>query len=179
MRFTINLATKTIVDQRRADRACTFAVVALAILLAGNMLLFSWNFGEMRRLDAETTAVKKRLIHPLPKIPEKDHAGILANISFYNDVIKRKTFGWLAFLEQLESATPEGISVTLLSPDRGKGVTSIQGWARDFKALEEYLEMLEDSGTFSDVLLLSHKEVALWEQAKGVKFSISCRVRMQ
>jgi hypothetical protein len=47
------------------------------------------------------------------------------------------------------------------------------------KAAEGYLEMLEDSGSFSDVLLLYHKKVVLREQAKGVRFSISCRVRMQ
>jgi type IV pilus assembly protein PilN len=179
MRFTINLATKTILDQRRVDRACTIAVVVLTVLLAGNILLFSWNMGEMRRLDAETSTMKKRLTRPLPNIPEKDQAGILANISFYNDIIKRKTYGWLAFLGKLEAATPDGISVTRLSPNREKGSMSIEGWARNFKAIEDYLAMLEDSDTFYDVLLLSHKKDALWEQAKGVKFSISCRVKEQ
>ncbi|MDD2336689.1 MAG: PilN domain-containing protein [Geobacteraceae bacterium] len=179
MRFTINLATKTILNYRRVDRACTIAVVALGILLAGNIGLYSWNLGEMRRLDAETTEVKHRLARPLPPIPEKDQAGILANITFYNDIIKRKTYGWLAFLEKLEAATPDGISVTRLLPDRAKGSLAIEGWARDFKAVEAYLAMLEDSKTFYDVLLLSHKKEALWEQAKGVRFSISCRVKEQ
>ena len=179
MRFTINLATKTILDHRRVDRACTVAVVALAILLAGNILFFSWNLGEMRRLDTETIDMKNRLARPLPSISEKDQAGILANISFYNDIIKRKTYGWLAFLEKLEAATPDGISMTLLSPNRETGSTSIEGFARDFKGVEGYLAMLEDSGTFSDVLLVSHKKDELWEQAKGVRFSISCRVKEQ
>jgi type IV pilus assembly protein PilN len=179
MRFTINLATKTILDHRRVDRACTVAVVVLVILLAGNILLYSWNLGEMRRLDVETTEVKNRLARPLSKISEKDQAGILANISFYNDIIKRKTYGWLAFLEKLEAATPDGIAVTSLLPNREKSSMAIEGWARDFKTLEEYLAMLEDSETFYDVLLLSHKKDELWEQAKGVKFSISCRVKEQ
>jgi len=179
MRFTINLATKTILDHRRVDRACTVAVVVLALLLAGSMLLYSWNLGELRRLDAETTEVKNRLARPLPKISEKDQAGIMANISFYNDIIKRKTYGWLAYLEKLEAATPDGIAVTSLLPNREKGSLAIDGWSRDFKTLEEYLAMLEDSETFYDVLLLSHKKDELWEQAKGVKFSISCRVKEQ
>ncbi len=179
MRFTINLATKTIIDHRRVDRACTIAIVVLVFLLAGNIGLYSWNLGEMRRLDAETTDVKNRLARPLPPIPEKEKAGILADISFYNDIINRKTFGWLALLEKLEAATPDGIAVTQLSPDRTKGSMAIEGWARDFKAIEDYLAMLEDSGTFYDVLLLSHKKDELWEQAKGVKFSISCRVKEQ
>jgi type IV pilus assembly protein PilN len=179
MRFTINLATRTHFDYRLADRACTFAVLALAVLLAGSMMLFAWNLGNMRRLDAEISAAEKQPARPLPIIPEKDRAGIMANITFYNGVIKRKTYGWLAFLEHLETATPEGISVTLLSPDREKGSTAIEGFARDFKVLEDYLEMLEDSEVFYDILLLSHKKIELWEQAKGVKFSISCRVKEQ
>jgi type IV pilus assembly protein PilN len=179
MRFTINLSTKTILDNRRVDRACTIAVAVLAFLLAGNIGLYSWNLGEMRRLDAETTEVKNRLARPLPSIPEKEQAGILADITFYNDIINRKTFGWLAFLEKLEAVTPDGISITSLSPDREKGSMSIEGWARDFKTVEEYLVKLEDSESFYDVLLLSHKKDELWEQAKGVRFSISCRVKEQ
>jgi type IV pilus assembly protein PilN len=179
MRFTINLATKKIIDHRRVDRACTIAVAVLVFLLAGNIGLYSWNLGEMRRLDAETTDVKNQLARPLPPITEKDQAGILADISFYNDIIHRKTFGWLALLEKLEAATPDGISITRLSPDREKGSMSIEGWARDFKTVEEYLAMLEDSETFYDVLLLSHKKDELWEQANGVRFSISCRVKVQ
>lgn len=177
MRFTINLATRTILDQRRIDRACLAAVVVLALLLVGNILLFSWNFGELRRLDAETEEMKKQLTRPLPKIPEKDRAGILADITFYNEIIKRKTYGWLGFLEKLEAATPNGIALTLLSPNKEKGSLSLQGWARNFKAIEEYLALLEDSENFYDILLLSHEKAELWEQAKGVRFSLSCRVR--
>jgi len=179
MRFTINLATRTFFDQRRVDRACMVAVVLLAFLLAGNILFFSWNLGEGRRLDADSRAMKKRLTRPLPRIPEKDQAGILANVSFYNEIIKRKSYDWLALLGKLETATPDGIAVTLLSPDKEKGSISIEGWARDFRAIEEYLKKLEDSESFSDVLLLSHKNAELWEQAKGVRFSISCRVGAQ
>ncbi|MGA7826857.1 MAG: PilN domain-containing protein [Geobacteraceae bacterium] len=177
MRFTINLATRTFFDQRRVDRACMVAVVVLAALLVGNILLFSWNLGESRRLDAETSAAKKRLIRPLPQVSAKDQAGILANVSFYNEIIKRKSYDWLAFLEKLEAATPDGISLTLLSPNREKGSVKLEGWARDFKAIEAYLKMLEDSESFHNVLLLSHKNDALWEQAKGVRFSLSFQVR--
>lgn len=179
MRFTINLATRRVIDQRRVDRACTVAVVLLAILLAGNILLFSWNYGEMRRIDAEAAAVKNQLARPLPTISEKEQAGIVENITFYNDIIKRKTYGWLAFLEQLEIATPDGIALTNLTPNRGNGSMTIAGWARNFKVLEAYLVLLEDSETFSDVLLLSHKQDELWEQAKGIRFSISCQVKEQ
>ena len=179
MRFTINLATRSFIDQRRLDRACMVAVFVLAAFLAGNILLFSWNLVESRRLNAEISAAKKRLTRPLPQVSEKDQAEISAKVSFYNEIIKRKSYDWLAFLEKLEAATPDGISLTLLSPNREKGSLNLEGWARDFKAIEVFLQKLEDSESFYNVLLLSHRNDALWEQAKGVRFSLSCQVKEQ
>lgn len=177
MRLTINLATRSFLDQRWVNRVFLLAVVVLAALLVWNFFRFSWNFGEMRRLDAETVAAEKRLKSAPPGISEQDHARIKAGATYFNDIIKRKTFSWLAFLEQVENATPDGVAVSLLSPDRASGIMKIDGWARNFRDLENYMEMLESSGNFHDVLLLSHKNEELWEQAKGVKFSVSCRVK--
>jgi type IV pilus assembly protein PilN len=177
MRFTINLATRTLLDQRWVTRTFALAVVVLATLLAWNFLRFSWNLGEMRRFDAETASAEKRLKSAPPGISAADHARITAGMTFFNEIIKRKTFGWIAFLEKLENATPDGVAVTLLSPDKAKGIIEIQGRARNFRDLEVYLDKLEESGNFHDILLLSHKNEVLWEQANGLKFSISCRVK--
>jgi len=179
MRFTINLATRTFFDQRWVNRIFTIIIVVLAALLVWNFFRFSWNLGEMRRFDAETIAAEKRLKSTPPGISEQDHSRIKAGATYFNDIIKRKTFGWLAFLEQLENAAPDGVAVSLLSPDKASGIIKIEGWARNFRDLEAYLDMLEDSGNFHDVLLLSHANVELWEHAKGVRFSVSCRVKEQ
>jgi len=179
MRLTINLATRSLFDRTWVNRVCILTVVVLAGLLVWNFFRFSWNLGEMRRLDAETVAAEKRLKSAPPGISEQDHSRIKASATYFNDIIKRKTFGWLAFLEQVENATPDGVAVSFLSPDRASGIMKIDGWARNFRDLETYMEMLEDSGNFRDVLLLSHKKEELWEQAKGVSFSLSCQVKMQ
>lgn len=179
MRFNINLATRTIYDHRLVSRLCTVTIVVLSALLVLNVFRFSWNLGEMRRLDAEISAAEKRLQSAPPGISEQEHAAVRQGATFFNEIIMRKTYGWLAFLEELENVTPEGVSLTLLSPDKADGIIKIEGLARNFRALESFLEMLEDSGYFHEVLLLSHKNEDLWEQAKGLRFSISCKVNRQ
>jgi type IV pilus assembly protein PilN len=179
MRIAINLATRTIYDSRLVSRLCMVAVVLLAVLLAWNFLRFARNLGEMRRLDSEISAADKRLRSAPPGISEQEHAAIKQGVSFFNAIINRKTYGWLAFLERLENVTPDGVTLSLLSPDKRDDIIKIEGLARNFRALENFLEMLEDSGAFHDVLLLSHKNEEFWEQARGVRFSISCKVNRQ
>lgn len=179
MRISINLATRTIYDQKLISRLCLVAVVLLAVLLSWNFLRFAWNFGEMRRLGSEISAADKRLKSAPPGISEQEHAAIKQGAAFFNDIIKRKTYSWLDFLEQMENVTPDGVTLSLLSPEKEGGIIKIEGLARNFKALESYLELLEDSGYFHDVLLLSHKKEELWEQAKGVRFTLSCKVIRQ
>jgi Tfp pilus assembly protein PilN len=56
-------------------------------------------------------------------------------------------------------------------------MVKVEGLAQDFKKVQSYLDNLADSKYFTDVQLLSNKNKKLWEQAKGVEFSLSFRVR--
>jgi len=176
MRFTINLATRTLLDHRLFNRVLALALALLAVIFLWNIFRFSWNLGEIRRYDADMAAAAKRLKILPPAVSESEQAAIQAETTFFNGIIGRKSFGWLDFLGQLEEATPEGIALTLLSPDMSTGNVRIEGWARGFRDLQAFMTGLEDSGSFRDVLLLSHKNVELWEEAKGMSFSLSCRV---
>ena len=98
-----------------------------------------------------------------------------ASIRFYNDIIERKSYAWLGLLELLENATPEGIALVSLIPDKKNGDLKIDGRAKNFSLVQTYLEKLEDSKTFTDLMLLSHNEVVAGDNAKGVLFKISCR----
>lgn len=179
MRISINLATRSVYDQRLVSRLLIGAVILLSVLLVWTVLRFAWNLGETSRLDSDIAAAEKRLQSAPPGISEQEHAAVKQGAAFFNEIIKRKTYGWLDFLERLESVTPDGVTLSLLSPDKSGGIIKIDGMARNFGALESFLEMLEDSGYFHEVLLLSHSNFELWEQAKGVKFSISCKVNRQ
>lgn len=179
MRFTINLATKRILDLRLFNRICAVTIALLLVSLCWNIFRFVWNMGESHRLTDEIIASEKKLKSLPVAVIDKDSAKTRATIGFYNKIIERKSFGWLVFLEQLEIATPGGVALTGVTTDRENGTVKIEGLARDFGKVRAYLESLEESPYFQSIQLVSNQNVVLWEQAKGVKFSVMCRVKFQ
>lgn len=179
MYFSINLATRTYLDRRLVNRVSAGIGAVLFILLAWNISRIAWHLGELRRLRADITAYESRLDSRPNGVSEKDYTGLLANIGFYNEVIARKSFNWMGLLEQLELATPEGIALSAVAPDKKIGDIKIEGRAKNFSQIKVYLNKLEDSKVFTSIFLLSHSDVAVGEREKGVQFSISCKAALQ
>ena len=175
MRFTINLATRVYVDQRLVSRVC-FAVIALLLLvLSWNGFLAYGNLGELRRLNSDIALYEGRL-NSMPKdVPEREYTRLLAEIGFFNGLIERKSYNWLGLLEQIENTLPEGVALVSLAPDTKTGDVKIDGRAHSFANLRTYLEKLDESKAFAEVLLLSHHDVAFGDKVQGVLFSILCR----
>ncbi len=177
MRFEINLVTKTYLNLRLLNQI-SFSVVAMLVLLMGwNIMRISWNYGEQRRLAAEVASLEGSLNARPGGVSEKDFTRQRARISFFNDAIDRKGTAWLNLLDQIESVTPDGISLAALTPGKKNGELKLDGRARSFAAVRQYVEKLEGSKSFSDVLLLSHQEMPVGESGRGVQFSISCKVQ--
>ena len=113
-------------------------------------------------------------------VSEKEYKRQLSTIHFFNGIIEQKSRNWLSFLEQLENATPEGIALASLAPDAKTGAIKLEGRARNFNQIRSYLDHLQDSKAFSDILLLSHSDMAVGEKKNsGVKFVISFRLVKQ
>ena len=179
MRFTINIATRTHIDRKQINRAGYAALALLLVLLVWNINRTFSDFGELRRLQAENASFEQRLNSRPRGVSEKDFTGMLADIKLYNEIIGRKSYDWLGMLEQLEMATPDGISLTALVTDRTKGELKIEGHTMNFAKIRSYIEKLEDSKAYTSILLLSHSAVAVGEKAKGVHFTISCKAAVR
>jgi type IV pilus assembly protein PilN len=176
MRFTINLTTRTYLDHRLLNIIAYFAIVLLLVLAVWNISRVSSNMGEQSRMSAEIAAIQGRLGAKPGGISETDSSRQKARIRFYNEIIDRKSVNWIALLEKFENATPDGISISTLSQDKGQGEWKLEGRARAFKSLQRYLERLETSENFSNVLLLSHQKLTIGEKMRGIQFTISCKV---
>ncbi|MDD2308732.1 MAG: PilN domain-containing protein [Desulfuromonadaceae bacterium] len=176
MRFTINLATRTYLDHRVLNMLA-YCVIAVLLVMAGwNVSRVSSNMGEQSRMSAEIAAIQSRFESKPGGISETDFSRQKARIRFYNEIIERKSLNWLKQLETFENATPEGISLSSLSQGKDQGEWKLEGRARTFKSLQQYLERLEASESFSNILLLSHQKLTLGENMHGVQFTISCKV---
>ena len=176
MRFTINLATRTFLDHRTLNRLAFCAIAVLLVIAGWNISQLSSNMGELSRLNAEITAIQNRTGADRKGISDADFTRQKARIRFYNDIIERKSTNWLELLELIENATPEGISLSSLSPGKKQEEWKLEGHARSFKVVRQYLEKLETSKKFSNVLLLSHQNMTAGEKMRGVQFTISCKV---
>lgn len=176
MRFTINLATRTSLDHRLLNRLAYCSIAVLLLIAVWNVSRVSSNIGEQSRLSAEIIAIQSRLGAKPSGISEADFSRQKARIRFYNEIIERKSTNWLNLLELFENATPEGISLSSLSQDKKLEEWKLEGRARSFKSVQQYLEKLESSKNFSNVMLLSHQNIAAGEKARGVQFMISCKV---
>ncbi len=177
MRFSINLATRTYLDQRLLNRCSAIILALLIVLLGWNITRVSSNLGEQRRLAPEISTLEGGLNARPGGVSEKDFSRQKTRISFFNEIIDRKGTAWLTLLDLVENATPDGISLATLTPGKKNGELKLDGRARSFATVRQYVEKLEGSKSFSDVLLLSHQELQVGEKGRGVQFSISCKVQ--
>lgn len=175
MRFTINLATRTYLDHRKVNLVIGGIIGLLLVLLVWNLFRFSSNFGELSRLKADIASMEGRLNSRPAGVSEAEYKRLLSSITFYNGIITQKTTNWLGLLEQLEIVTPEGVSLSSLVPEGENGEMKIEGRAKSFAKVRTYLENLEDAAAFTQILLISHRDIAVGEKERGVQFSISCR----
>jgi type IV pilus assembly protein PilN len=176
MRFTINLATRTFLDHRLINRLAYCAIAVLLAVLVWNVSRVSSNMGEQSRLRADVAAIQSRLDTRPRGISEADFSRQKTRIRFYNEIIDRKGANWLKPLELFENVTPEGIALSSLTQGKKQEEWKLEGYARSFKVVRQYLENLEASKDFSHILLLSHQNMAAGEKVRGVKFSIACKV---
>ncbi|MEI6212858.1 MAG: PilN domain-containing protein [Desulfuromonadales bacterium] len=179
MNFRINLATQNYFDYRLFARIGYVLIAALIGLSAWNITRFSWNLGEQRRLETDIVKLEGRLDSKRGGFSEKDAAQQQSKIRFFNEIIARKGTDWLRLLDILESATPEGIAISVLAPGKEQDDLRIEGRARSFSHIRQYLEKLEESKEISEVLLLSHQDIVTGEKGRGVQFALSCRVTIR
>lgn len=176
MRFTINLATRTYLDHRLINRLAYCFIAALFLLAGWNVSRVISNMGELGRLNTEISALQNKLGVKPDGISDAEVSRQKSRIRFYNEILEQKSIRWTALLELFENATPEGIALSALSPDKNPGEWKLDGRARSFKTVQQYLEKLEGSKIFSNVMLMSHQNILTGEKGHGIQFTISCRV---
>lgn len=176
MRYTINLATRTYLDNRLLNRIALIAVVILFLMAGWNVSRVASNFAEQNLINSEIATIQSKLSIKPGGIPQAEFSIQKAHIRFYNEIIERKSVNWLNQLEIFENVTPEGVSLTSLVPGKNNEEWKLTGRARSFKAVQKYIESLESAKKFSNILLLSHQNMTAGQNERGVQFTITCKV---
>jgi len=153
------------------------AIALLLVATAWNVSRVSSLGGELSRLNADIAGIQSKLAAKPHGISDADYDRQKVRIRFYNDIIERKSLNWLQILELFESVTPAGVSLASLAPGKKLEEWKLEGRAKSFNGVQQFLEKLDSSKNFSKVLLLSHQNITSGEKMHGIQFSISCTVR--
>jgi type IV pilus assembly protein PilN len=175
MRFTINLATKTYINQKKLTLVLSACIIVLSFFLFVNLKIFTFNHAEISRLSNIEASLAAKQGTRGRTVPEKDYVKLLSSIKLANGIIERKAYSWIDLLDRLESVVPEGVSLTAVEPGVKEKTLNLSGAALHFKNLRLFMENLEASKFFYDVYLLKQDELKTAENQKGIAFTITCR----
>lgn len=178
MRLTINLSTKTYLNRSYLNMGFAALLILLLMFLVLNLKGISTTTGETDRIRTELLALEKKSGSKGRKVPEAEYQNLVKQITFANEIIKRKTFSWLALLDKLETVVPDSVTLTNITPDIKKRELKLSGTTLTFPGLRRLLEQMEVSGHFTDIYLISQADARVGETQKGITFSINCKVKM-
>jgi hypothetical protein len=149
-------------EYRRDDRVQRFCG---GLLLLVTLVLIAWMSLSFYQLQRETFRVRdlvgkieSRLRPPAPAmVTVADARAMAEEIKLANQVVHQLNLPWDALLSDLEGMNTEDVALLGIEPDSRKGVLKVNGEARDFPALLEYLKALRESKVVNGIYLLNHQ----------------------
>ena len=159
-----NLATRPFYNERAAHLLIGLAgaiVLAITMFNVTRVVTLSRHHTELSsRADADR-AEAQRLTADAARIRRtinKDElALVVAAAQEANVLIDQRTFSWTEFFNQIESTLPPDVMLTSVRPSFKAGVTHVamSVLAREAPDLEQFMDKLEATGSFSHVVLAS------------------------
>jgi type IV pilus assembly protein PilN len=178
MRLNINLATRTYVNSSRLNSALAALLFILVLILLFELKTVADIAGESAKIKDELAALERKSTGAARPVAEQDYQRLIAQVRYANSIISRKTYNWVALLDNLEAVTPDGIAITQIEPDPKTMGLKISGATLSFSRLRTLLENMEQSSVFTEIYLLSQAQAKVGESQKGMSFSINCQVKL-
>jgi type IV pilus assembly protein PilN len=178
MHLNINLATRTYVNSNRLNTVFAALFVVLLLLLLLEIRTVASTTGEIVRINGEIAEMERKNAGGARKVTEQEYQKLLTQIRYANAMILRKSFNWIALLDNLESVVPDGVAITQIEPDPKTKGLKVTGATLSFSRLRTMLENMENSSSFSDIYLLSQAQAKVGESQKGLTFSVNCQVKL-
>lgn len=159
------------VAPRRRPRAPGFALLGVALLLAGGLVVnYQETQAELRRLEAAEALLNSA--RPARAAPRERLEGEMKSAQA---AVRQLALPWAQLIDSLERASTREIAVLQIQPDAQNRVLRVTAEARRHELMLEYLRRLGASG-FSDVHLVSH-HVREEDPARPIQFSVQASFR--
>jgi Tfp pilus assembly protein PilN len=154
-----NLSTRPFYNARAARAVLgLFAVIVLAATAYNAVQLIRLT-GSQRTLGAKAAAAEREAerlraeaVRTLARVDPKELATVDKAAREANTIIDQRTFSWTDVLMHLERTLPADVRVTAVSQQAGRQVVLIDAEARSLDDVDEFIEALEKTGSFKDVI---------------------------
>ena len=168
MTLRTNLATRPFYNVRAVHTTiAALAVVVLAMTLFNAVELVRL-MAAQRTLGARAAAqerdaerLKADAARIRTQINQKELEAVSAAAREANGIIDRRAFSWTALLTQLEATLPDDMRITTVQPRLDQGVFKVGliAEARRAEDVATFIEALENTGAFKDVVPLQQQGV--------------------
>jgi hypothetical protein len=157
---------------RRRGRAAGFAVLAIALLLAGGLVL-KHRETQQRLHELEAAAALLSAPRPALAIPRDKLDGELKNAQA---TVRQLALPWAQLIDSLERASMKDVALLNIQPDAQARVLRVTAEARREELMLQYLRRLSSTGNFAEVHLVSH-QVREDDPQRPIQFSVQARFR--
>ena len=162
-----NLSTRPFYNTRAVQTLLGIVaviVIALTVFNAVQVLRLS---GSQRTLgeraataEAEAARLRTAAARLRAQINPDELATVAAAASEANGIIDRRAFSWTDLLARFEQTLPDDTRITAIQPrhEKGRIIISAIVEARQIEDLDGFIEALEKTGTFRDVLPTEYQQ---------------------
>jgi hypothetical protein len=144
-------------------RAVQAAILALALLVlavtAFNVVQIIRLTNSQRTLGAQAQAaedeaarLRAEAVQFIGRVDPKELAVVAKAAAEANAIIDQRTFPWTALFAHFEATLPENVRITGVEQGSGTDGLVIGAQARSIDELDQFIEALEETGAFRDVI---------------------------
>lgn len=157
----LNLSTRPFYNERALHLLLSVLALGLAVVAAINVRevvrLSSRQTALTRAIasdEAEARALRDRAAALRAGLQQEELERILQAAREANTLIDRRTFSWTLLLNHLETTLPGDVMLTAVQPgvDRGRVTVTIAVAARSVEAVDTFVQRLEQTGAFADLV---------------------------
>ena len=124
-----------------------FAAGAVAVLYAG----LAERSGQWEQ------ATQKAARHAAARGNPQDGGRLLVQVEHANEVIGRLSLPWNELFRSIEDSAIDSVALLSVQPQPQQRLVTLNGEARSYADVLEYMQRLDASGAFTRTRLLSHK----------------------
>ena len=154
-----NLSTRPFYNARAVHALLTVLAVVVLAITGYNVVELIRLTNSQRTLGAKAAAAEREAtrlhdeaVRTLARVDQKELAVVDKAAREAKSIIDQRVFSWTDVLSHFEQTLPADVRITSVQQQAGRQVVLLTAEARKIDDLNEFIEALEKTGAFRDVI---------------------------